>query len=124
MKLSEVFEGENSGLRKAFDEAVAREQSYTEKRLRDEWSKGVDEEMPMMFIVDGEKEIADWWINKITQALAEERARVLLLIEKNYTDEIEELRLSNNGLKSKEKFEKVIGIYKNSLLSSLKENDM
>ena len=32
MKLSEVFEGENSGLRIAFDEAVAREQSYTEVR--------------------------------------------------------------------------------------------
>jgi len=35
MKPSEVFEGENSGLRKAFDEAVAREQSYTEKRLKE-----------------------------------------------------------------------------------------
>jgi len=68
----------------------------------------------------------DWQVisRAIQEALAEDRARVLLLIEKNYTDEIEELRLSNNGLKSKEKFEKVIGIYKNSLLSSLKENDM
>jgi len=33
MKPSEIFEGENSGLRKVFDEAVGREQSYTEKRI-------------------------------------------------------------------------------------------
>jgi len=33
MKASEIFEGENSGLRKAFDEAVARGETYTEKRL-------------------------------------------------------------------------------------------
>ena len=64
--------------------------------------------------------VRDFHAESIQQALAEERERVLLLIEKNYTDEIEELRLSNNGLKSKEKFEKVIGIYKNSLLSYLK----
>jgi len=118
------FGGESKEVIEAEDRWHDEQMTNTEKILRDEWSKEVDEGMPMEFIVDGEKEIADWWINKITQALAEERARVLLLIEKNYTDEIEELRLSNNGLKSKEKFEKVIGIYKNSLLSSLKENDM
>jgi len=31
MKPSEIFEGENSGLRKTFDEAVAREQSNIDK---------------------------------------------------------------------------------------------
>ena len=35
MKPSEIFEGENSGLRIAFDEAVARGETYTENRLED-----------------------------------------------------------------------------------------
>lgn len=36
---------------------------------REEWSKEIDNEMPMVFIVDGEKEIADWWITKFATTL-------------------------------------------------------
>jgi len=43
MKPSEIFEGENSGLRKAFDEAVAREQSHI-----DQGKAGIDENLKSM----------------------------------------------------------------------------
>ena len=33
--------------------------------ILEEWSKDVDNEMPDVFIIDGEKEIAKWWIDKI-----------------------------------------------------------
>jgi len=43
MKPSEIFEGENSGLRKAFDEAVGREQSHI-----DQGKAGIDENLKSM----------------------------------------------------------------------------
>jgi len=69
------FGGESKEVIEAEDRWHDEQMNNTEKILRDEWSQGVDEEMPMMFIVDGEKEIADWRINKITQALVEEERK-------------------------------------------------
>ena len=118
MKPSEIFEGENSGLRKAFDEAVARgetnadklnivhfggeskevidaedrwheeQRNKTEKRLKDEWEDRVHgghfvdklyNFAPTSEVAD---DIADWWIEKLHQALAEERERVVMEIRK------------------------------------------
>jgi len=46
------------------------------EKLKKEWSQEVDNEMPMVFIVDGAEQIASWWIGKIDQAVAEEKARL------------------------------------------------
>jgi len=39
------------------------------EEAREEWSQEVDNEMPMVFIVDGEEQIAYWWLNKIDSLL-------------------------------------------------------
>ena len=54
------------------------------EKIREEWSQEVDKEMPIVLIVDGEKEIADWWLNKMAQALAEERESVNNKIEEYF----------------------------------------
>jgi len=72
---SRTLEEKDSDNKKGYGTlTTASSMTYTEKRLRDEWSQGV-------FIVNGEKEIADWWLNKIHQAVAEERERVVERIE-------------------------------------------
>jgi len=87
MKPSEIFEGENSGLRKAFDEAVGREQSPTEKILAefDEWIKikrteDVDFHYGVgLWVVT---EMKEFIASKIAQTLAEEKDRMRGIIEK------------------------------------------
>jgi len=85
MKPSEIFEGENSGLRKAFDEAVGREQSPTDKILaefrdiflKDESSLGLSYLMTNGAIKKFELEkIEAFLTTKIDQTLAEERAKM------------------------------------------------
>ena len=53
--------------------------TYTEK-LREEFEKSVTIHIDMKPVLMYEKratdEISDWWLNKIAQALAEERERV------------------------------------------------
>ena len=51
------------------------------EEIEKEWSHEVDNEMPMVFIVDGEEEIARWWIGKIDQVVEEERASMMAKIE-------------------------------------------
>jgi len=90
MKPSEIFEGENSGLRKAFDEAVGREQSHTEKVLAEfdekfEWTDFsgdigthiLAKKTSSYATEETERnELRTFITSKINQALAEERERV------------------------------------------------
>ena len=54
--------------------------THTEQRLREEFEKSVTINIDMQYVLMYGKratdEISDWWLNKITQALAEERDRV------------------------------------------------
>jgi len=85
MKPSEIFEGENSSLKKTFDEAVAREQSYAEKQIDEiiekvrtvEFLHGVPVTLPSETI----ELLRSGIRGAITQALAEERERVREEIE-------------------------------------------
>jgi len=87
----------------------------TEKKLRDEWSQEVDKEMPSVLIVDGEKEIADWWLNKIAQ----ERERVENILDKYYAYQQEDGSYSFDP-----QCNQLIDTIRDDLLSSLKEKDL
>jgi len=80
MRILEIFEGENSGLTNAFREAVAREQSHTEKRLEfesfDSFFAGLPMQEEKNAIKLYEKYIQSFLSTKIAQAIAEEKARV------------------------------------------------
>jgi len=46
------------------------------EEIRGEWSQEVDNEMPMVFIVDGEEQIAYWWLNKIEALLQSKQEEI------------------------------------------------
>jgi len=78
MKPSEIFEGENSGLRKAFDEAVARGETSTENI--DEMVRDFCSVAPK-----SKSEVRQRISDLIHQAIAEERAREEIVIRPTTT---------------------------------------
>lgn len=52
-----------------------------ETALREEWGKEIENEMPTVFIIDGEKEIADWWLKKMKEHDSAEKSRIASRIE-------------------------------------------
>jgi len=113
MKPSEIFEGENSGLRKVFDEAVGREQSPIEKVLAE-----FDEMFPKIMIsinesqmgfrdervdiVDSGRVMKDFISESIAQAIAEERERYTEDI--NFLKKLHSMELDALSLKRLEDF--------------------
>ena len=76
MKPSEIFEGENSGLRKAFDEAVGREQSHIGKTLAEFEEMFGRARSSRSFKGIRDDGIKAFLTSSIHQAIAEERERV------------------------------------------------
>ena len=77
------------------------------EEIRGEWSQEVDNEMPMVFIVDGEEQIAYWWLNKIEALLQSKQEEIekamdktrkeithpqFALYEKGYNQALEDLK--------------------------------
>ena len=122
MKLSEIFEGENSGLIKAFDYAVHiggeskeeieaedgwhdEQMTYTDKRLEEfdrEFVKdcGPDVEPIFIYAVGSVGPIRQFIAESIQQAIAEDRERMVEEIEKYDQERIGKYLEDRNNKKS------------------------
>ncbi len=87
MKISEVFEGENSSLRKAFDVATTPDTMRgRETEIREAWMKET-----WITEYHDRKDIADWWLALRAKELGEIRERIRNMPKRNLgTNQYEE----------------------------------